>query len=161
MLSAAVPDRRCIHFPSLSFSMENFLDRHHNTVIYTEQRAGISTEEISVCKSEFLSKFRSKLSAMETLPEQVLQGWLSRHAWCSHCAPFCNCIGTLRHQNTYIEEEILFLKCPQLELEGFFFPFVSLSGWGGLAMSREHSVPVTAGSHIVLLISVSTPTHSK
>lgn len=76
MLPAAVADCRCFHFPSPSFSMENFLDRRHNTVICTEQRAGISTEEVCVCKSEFLSKFRSKLSAMETLLVQVLQGWI-------------------------------------------------------------------------------------
>lgn len=75
MFPAAVPDCRCFHFPSRSFSMENFLDRHPSTVC-TEQRAGISTEEVCVCKSEFLNKFRSKLGAMETLLGQVLQGWI-------------------------------------------------------------------------------------
>lgn len=75
MLPAAMPDCRCFHFPSPGFSMENFLDRHHNTVICTEQRAGTGTEKVCVCKSEFLSKFRSKVSAMETLLGQVLQGW--------------------------------------------------------------------------------------
>lgn len=74
--------------------MENFLDRHHQTVIYTEQRAGISTEEGCVCKSEFQGKFRSKLSAMETLLMQVLQGWIVQaclvQSLCSHLQLHCH-----------------------------------------------------------------------
>lgn len=64
VLPAAVPDCRC-RFLSPSFSVESLLDRHHSTVICTEHRAGICTEQVLRVHGWISGKFRREVSAVE------------------------------------------------------------------------------------------------
>lgn len=101
--------------------MENFLDRHHHTVICAK---GLGSVCARTC--EFVSKFRSERSAVEMLLVAGSAGMVCPGSMCSMLAvvtvqppaPALSLLGA----KIRMQEEILSLKWSQLEFP-FFFPY--------------------------------------
>lgn len=113
-----------------------------------------------MCKSEFLSKFRGKLSAMETLLGQVLSGM--------YCPSMLGVVTVqpsatvLVHLGTkvHILRRNSGFEMPTVKIRGVLFSPYHLVQVRRSCYVGGHSVPVTAGSHMAV-ISVSTPAQSK